>query len=173
MYPASLYLLRLLQVELGAAASISLLPLLLLQEEQSVDLVGDRVLRADGVGDLLTADQAGHDAGSDNKGQDEAVHAVPVGSTAAGSSAGVIVVQEGEGEELADQCIFDGEQQGGPGNGRGDDTGSVAPVTVLATVSGPFETPVDSSKEREDLEDRFASDRKLAQPDRFKLTTAP
>jgi hypothetical protein len=74
-----------------------------------------------------------------------------VGSTAVGSSAGVIVVQEGEGEELADQGIFDGEQQGGPGNGGGNDTGSVAPVTVLATVSGPFKTPVNSSKEGEDL----------------------
>lgn len=119
------------------------------------------MLSADGVGDLLTADQAGHDAGSDNEGQDEAVHAVPVGGTAVGSSAGVIVVQEGEREELAYQGIFDGEQQGGPGNSGGDDTRSIALVTVLATVSGPFKTPVNSSKEGEDLEGRFASDREL------------
>lgn len=151
----SLLLLRLglgLLAELGTAAGFGLLLLLLLQELQGIDLVADRVLRADGVGDLLTADQAGDNAGAHHEGQDEPVHAVPVGSPAGRSGTRIIVVEEGEGKELADQGILDGEQQGRPGNGRGHHTSGVAAVAVLAAVSGPFKAPVDGSEEREDLD---------------------
>lgn len=75
-----------------------------------------------------------------------------MGSTADGSSAGVVVVQEGESQELADQGVLDGEQQSRPGNGGGNDTGSVAAVAELTTVASPLETPVDSTKEGEDLD---------------------
>ena len=109
------------------------------------------MLSAEGTGDLLTADQAGNNAGTDDEGEDEAVHAVPGGGAAGSSGASVVVVQEGEGKELRDQGILNGEQQGRPGNGRGDNTGSVALVAVLAAVAGPLETPVDGTEEGEDL----------------------
>lgn len=143
--------LLLLLAQLGPAAGISLLLLLLLQEDQSVDLVGDGVLRADGLLDLLAANQGGDDAGTDHKGQHEAVHAVPVRSTASGGSAGVIVVQEGEGEELADQSVLRGQEQSRPGHGGSNDTGDVAAVAELAAVAGPLKTPVDGTEEGEDL----------------------
>lgn len=143
--------LLLVLAELGLAASLSLLLLLLLQEDQSVDLVLDGVLRLDGLLNLLTADQGGHDGGTDHEGQDEAVHAVPVGSTAGGGGAGVVVVQESEGKELGDQSVLGGEQQSRPGHGRGNDTGSVTAVAELAAVARPLKTPVDSTEEGEDL----------------------
>lgn len=110
------------------------------------------MLGADGVGDLLTTDQAGDNAGAHHEGQHKAVHSVPVGSPAGRSGARIVVVEEGEGKELADQGIFDWEQQGGPGDGRSDHTRGVAAVAELASISGPFKTPVDSSEEGEDLE---------------------
>lgn len=96
-------------LDLTTAASIGLLLLLLLKEDQSVDLVLDGVLRDDSLLDLLTADEGGDNAGTDNEGQDEAVHAIPVGSTADSGGTGVVVVQEGEGKELADQSVLNGE----------------------------------------------------------------
>lgn len=137
----------LLLAQLGPAAGISLLLLLLLEEDQSVDLVLDGVLRADGLLDLLAANQSGDDAGTDHEGEHEAVHAVPVRSTAGGGGAGVIVVQEGEGEELADQCVLRGEEQSRPGHRGGNDTGDVAAVAELAAVASPLKTPVDSTEE--------------------------
>lgn len=143
-------------LDLSLAAGLSLLLLLLLQEEQSLDLVTDGVLGGDGLLDLLPADQGGDDGGTDNEGQDEAVHAVPVGGTASGGSAGVVVVQEGEGKELGDQGVLSGEQQSRPGHGRGDHTGGVAAVAELAAVASPLKTPVDGTEEGEDLEERLA-----------------
>lgn len=146
------YLLGFFLAELGAAAGIGLFLLLLLQEQQSIDLVGDRVLGADGVGDLLTADQAGHNAGTDNKGQHKPVHSVPVRGTATGGGPRIIVVEEGEGAELADQGVLDRQEQSRPRDGGCDHTGGVAAVSVLAAVSSPFKTPVDGSEEGEDLD---------------------
>jgi hypothetical protein len=74
-----------------------------------------------------------------------------VRSTAGGGSASIVVVQESEGQELADQGVLHGEQQGGPGNGRGNDTGGVTAVAELTTVTSPLETPVDGTEEGEDL----------------------
>lgn len=141
----------LLLAKLGPATGLSLLLLLLLQEQKSVDLVLDGVLRGDGVDDLLAANQSGHNAGTDHKGQHEPVHAVPRGSVAARRSTGVAVVQEGKRKELADQCVLNGEQQSRPGHGRCHNTGRIALVTELAAVAGPLETPMDGSEERKDL----------------------
>ena len=148
-------LVGLLLAELSATASLSLFLLLLLQENQSIDLVADSVLGADGVDDLLTADQAGDNAGANNEGQNKSVHSVPVRGTAGGGGPSIVVVEEGEGEELADQGVLDREEKGRPGDGGSDDTGSVAAVALLAAVSGPFKTPVDGSEEGEDLESSF------------------
>lgn len=109
------------------------------------------MLGGNGLLDLLTADQGSHDGGTNDEGQHETVHAVPVRSTASGSSTGIVVVQEGESEELADQSVLDGEQQSRPGHSGGDDTGGVAAVTELAAVSSPLKTPVDGTEERKDL----------------------
>lgn len=109
------------------------------------------MLRGDILRDAFAANQAGNNAGSDDEGQNEAVHAVPVRSPAAGSNAGVVVVHEGEGQELADQGVLDGEQKSGPGDSRSDDTDRVALVALLTAVAGPFKTPVDGTEEGQDL----------------------
>ena len=137
--------------ELSPAAALGLLLLLLLQEQQSVDLVLDRVLRRDRVDNLLPANQGSHNAGSHHKRQHKPVHAVPRRSVAACCSPRVVVVQEREGEELADQRVLNGEQQRRPGHRRCNNTSCVALVADLAAVAGPLETPVDGSEEGEDL----------------------
>lgn len=138
-------------LDLTTATGIGLGLLLLLQEEQSVNLILDGVLRGNGLLDLLTADQGSNDGGTDNEGQHEAVHAVPVRGTTNGSGASVVVVQVGEGEELGDQSVLDGEQQSGPGHSGGDHAGGITAVAELAAVASPLKTPVDSTEEREDL----------------------
>lgn len=47
--------------------------------------------------------------------------------------------------------MLNGEQQSRPGNGGGNDTSGIASVAGATTVASPLETPVDGSKEREDL----------------------
>jgi hypothetical protein len=76
-----------------------------------------------------------------------------VGGTTSSGSASIVVVKEGEGQELADQSVLHGEQQSGPGDGRSNDTGSVAAVAELAAVTSPLKTPVDGTEEGEDLEE--------------------
>ena len=162
IHPLSLYshrsiaknsplLLVLILTKLSPAAALSLLLLLLLQEQQGVDLVLDRVLRSDRVGNLLPANQTSHNAGSHHKRQHKPVHAVPRRSVAAACGPRVVVVQECEGEELADQRVLNGEQQRRPGHGRCNNTSCVALVADLAAVAGPLETPVDGSEEGKDL----------------------
>lgn len=109
------------------------------------------MLRGDGLLDLLAADQGGDNASTDDEGKHEAVHAVPVRSTAGGGGTGIGVVQEGEGEELADQRVLDGEEQSRPGHGGGNHTGDVATIAELAAVASPLKAPVDGTEEGEDL----------------------
>lgn len=92
-----MHLLRLLFLSGSLEGSSGLLLLLLLEEEKGVDLIGDVVATGDDTRDLLTANEGGNDASTDNKGQDEAVHAVPVRSKALDGSPGVVVVEESEG----------------------------------------------------------------------------
>lgn len=137
--------------KLTPTASLSLLLLLLLQKQQSVDLVLYRVLRCHRVGNLLPANQAGHNASAHNECQHKPVHAVPRRRVATARRSCVRVVQEGEGQELADQCVLHREQQRRPGHRRGHHTSGVALVANLAAKLGPFKTPVDGSEERKDL----------------------
>ncbi len=74
----AMHLLRLLFLGSSLEGSSGLLLLLLLEEEKGVDLFGDVVVPGNDTRDLLTADEGGHDTGTDDEGQDEAVHAVPV-----------------------------------------------------------------------------------------------
>lgn len=100
---------------------------------------------------LLAANQGGDDAGTHNKGQDKAVHAVPIRSSSLDGGPGIVVVEESKGKELGDKGVLNGEQKSRPGNGGSNDTGSVAPVAEAAAVASPLKTPVDSSKEGKDL----------------------
>lgn len=52
---------------------------------------------------------------------------------------------------MRDQSVLDGEHDGGPTDSRGDDTDGVTGVALVATISSPFETPVDGTEEGEDL----------------------
>ena len=135
----------------GSGSGLGLLLLLLFPE--LLELLSKAVLRHIVRRELLTASQSEDNAGADNEGQDEPVHVVPRWSPALDGGAGVVVVQEGEGRELRDQSIFSGHEKGGPRNGGSDDTGSIAPIANLASISGPFKTPMDGTEEREDLLD--------------------
>lgn len=102
-------------------------------------------------GKVLTADQADNNTGTDDEGQDEAVHVVPWWRPALNRGAGVVIVQEGESTELRDQGVFNGHEEGRPGNSRCDDTNCVSSVANMSSVARPFQTPVDGTEEREDL----------------------
>lgn len=67
-----------------------------------MDTISKSVSGVEVVRDLLTTDQADDDAAADYEGEDETVHGVPGGSPTADGGASVSVVEEIEGEELAD-----------------------------------------------------------------------
>lgn len=106
---------------------------------------------ANAVRNLASADQTGDDGGADDEGEHKAVDAVPRRGPAALRSPGVGVVEEVEDEELGDQGVFGREQDGRPSEGSADNTDLVAGVALVATKAGPFKTPVDGTKERDDL----------------------
>lgn len=106
---------------------------------------------ANAIRDLSTPDQGDDNAAADDEREHEAVDAVPLRRPAAGLGAHVGVVEEVEGEELRNERVFDGEEEGGPGYGRAEYADGVAWVALFAAVFSPFETPVDCSKEGEDL----------------------
>ena len=86
-----------------------------------------------GLGNALAANEGGDDAGTDDKGQDEAVHAVPVRSKSSAGSTGVVVVQEGEGEELGDKSVLNGEpRQGRPSYSRGNAASGISAEAMVA-----------------------------------------
>lgn len=130
---------------------LGLLNLLLAEEEKSLDLLGQGVLLGPALGNLLAANEGGDNAGTDNKGQDETVHAVPVRSKSFAGSAGIVVVQESESEELGDKGVLNGEQQGGPSDSRGNAASGISAEAVGATISSPLKTPVDGTEEGQDL----------------------
>lgn len=146
----SVYLLK-SGVLLFLGAELSLLNLLLAKEKEGLDLLGQGVLSSSALGDALATNESCDDAGADNEGQDESVHAVPVGSKSTASSTRIVVVEESEGKELSDQSVLDGEQQGGPGDSWSNASGGVSSETVLATISSPLQSPVDGSQEGQDL----------------------
>lgn len=105
----------------------------------------------DTVHDLSSSNQTDDDTGANNESQDEAVLAVPWRSPAAVCGGAVDGVQAVEGEELRDQGVLDREHNGGPSDSGSNDTDGVALVALVATVAGPFETPVDGTEEGDDL----------------------
>lgn len=144
--------LLLLKSLLGLLSTLlGLLNLLLAEEEKSLDLLGQSVLLGFALRNALATNEGGDNAGSDNKGEDEAVHAVPVRSKSAAGSTGIVVVQEGEGEELGDEGVLDGEQQGGPSDSRGDAASGISAEAMSTTIPSPLKTPVDGAKEGQDL----------------------
>lgn len=131
--------------------ALGLLKLLLAEVQECLDLLGHSVLGGKALQDSLASDQTGDNACAHDEGQHEPVHAVPVRRQAATSRPGVVVVQEDERKELADERILHGEQQRGPGHRRSDAASRVSPEAVLAAVSSPLKTPVDGTEERENL----------------------
>lgn len=131
--------------------ALDLLNLLLAQEQERLDLLGQAVLGRHALRDPLAADQTRDDAGSDNERQHEPVHAVPVRSPAARRRTCVVIVQESERQELRDQSVLDGEQQRRPRHRRRDATSRISAEPMLSTISCPLQTPVDSTQERQNL----------------------
>jgi hypothetical protein len=119
-------------------AGLGLLDFLLAEEEKSLNLIGQGVLLALALGDTLAANEGGNNAGTDNEGQHESVHAVPVRSKATAGGTSVVVVQEGESKELCDESVLNGEQERGPCDSRRNASGSISPESVLSTVSSPL-----------------------------------
>lgn len=103
------------------------------------------------IRNLAPSDQTNNNRGADNERQHKAINAVPGRSPAAGFGAHVGVVEEVEGEELGNEGVFDGHEDGGPGYGGADYADHVAGVALCAAVLGPFEAPVDGAEEGEDL----------------------
>lgn len=122
-------------------------------------MVGGAGRLADTVGDVAAANQTEHDAGADDKGEDEAVAAVPCRDPAADGGRAIDRVEHDKGEELSDQSVLDWHEDGRPGDGRGDDADGVALVALVAAVACPLESPVDGAEEGENLGWVFGSAR--------------
>lgn len=103
------------------------------------------------IRDLTTTDQGYHNGGADNEGENESVDTVPLWSPATLRCTGVGVVEEVEDQELRDESVLDWQENGRPGERSRDDTNGVSRVTLFTAVLGPFETPVNGSKEGDDL----------------------
>ena len=152
LYPPSLLPDLLLKSLPGLLVTLlGLFNFLLTEEEKSLDLLGQSVLLGVALGNALAANEGGDNTGTNNKGQDEAVHAVPVGGKSSAGCTGIVVVQEGKSEELGDKGMLNGEQQCGPSDSRSDDTGSITAEAVSATIASPLETPVNGAEERQNL----------------------
>lgn len=100
---------------------------------------------------LLAAHETQHDAGAHDEGQDEAVHGVPRRRPSLGSRPGIVIVQEGECQELADQGVLRCHEQCWPGDGGSNDASGIASVSDFSAVPGPFHAPVDGTQEGQDL----------------------
>lgn len=149
-----IFLLLLLLVRRSQEISPSLLFLhnhLLLLLPKRANPVSRAWQSTNAVRNLPSADQTGDDGRADDEGEHKAVDAVPRRGPAALRSPGVGVVEEVEDKELGDQCVFGGKQDGRPSEGSADNADLVARVALVATEAGPFKTPVDGTKERDDL----------------------
>jgi len=103
------------------------------------------------VCDLASTDQGHDNAGAHNECQDEAIDSVPWRSPAPLGGATVCVVEEVEGDELGDQSVFNGEEDGGPCDCGGPDTNSITLVALVSTVTSELQTPVNGAEEGDDL----------------------
>ena len=118
---------------------------------QLADSVGWAWKTSNTVRYLTTTNQGHNDGSADNEGENETVDAVPARCPTSLRGARVGVVEEVEDEELRDQSVLDGQEDGWPGERCRDDANGIARVALFTTVLGPFETPVDGAKEGDDL----------------------
>lgn len=137
---------------LGPSGSLLVLELLSLGIPQCLDAVCWSRKLANLVGDLTSSNKRDDNGRADNEGENESVDAVPRRGPATLACTAVGVVEEVEGQELRDQGVFDREEDCGPCNCWCDDTDCVAPVALGATVSSPLKTPMNGTKERDDLQ---------------------
>jgi len=136
---------------LGTSGPLLLLELGGLRITQSSDTVRWSWQLADTVCDVTTSNQGSDNAASDDESENETVDRVPRWSPATPGGSTIGVVKEVESQKLSDQCIFDRQEKSRPSDSRSDDTNGVALVTLCASVSGPFKTPVNSPEERDNL----------------------
>ena len=125
--------------------------ILLITATHGTNAVGNSGWLANAIRNLTTPNQGDDDAGADNECEHEAVYSVPLWGPASGLCASIVVVEEDESQELRDKCVLHREKQGRPGYGCADDSDEIAGVALLAAVLGPFQTPVNSAEEGEDL----------------------
>lgn len=52
---------------------------------------------------------------------------------------------------MGDEGVLDREEHGGPGEGGGNETGSVAWIALDAAILSPFKAPMDGTEEGDDL----------------------
>lgn len=109
-----------------------------LKRSQSLHLVGDTVLGVIVRCQLFPSDKTGNDAGTNNEGEDETVHMVPRWGPSFDRSAGIVIVQESEGEELSDQCVLGWEEKGWPGDSWCNHSVSITFVTDLTAIPSPL-----------------------------------
>ena len=121
--------------------------------------------------DLASSNQADDNLGTDEKGEDETVHGVPLREPSANCGASVCEVEEVEVQELSDQGVFDRHENCWPCNCGSNDSVDIPTIAVISTITSIFEAPVDSSKERNNL--RCASAKTEETKQGMGLTTAP
>ena len=153
VFPLVLPLVLPLQLVLGANARLFLgHGLLSLSATESLHPIHGTRHPANLVCNLTTSDKADYDTSTNDKGEDKSVDGVPRRGPASVSCSGVGVVQECEGHELGDEGVFRGHQHSWPCDCRCDNSNGVAAVTVVTAVSGEFQTPMDGTKEGQNLQ---------------------
>jgi len=117
-----------------------------------------------GVSHLTTANQGHDDASADDESQDESIGSVPPRSPAHSCSLRVGKVHANKPDELSEQRIVEGKQDGWPRQGGSEDSDGVPTVRVGPSVFGHLQTPVDGAEETVARISRFSTAR-VRKPD--------
>jgi len=100
---------------------------------------------------LATTDETDDDTRTDDKRKYESIGTVPWWCPAATCCSGVRIVQEIECKELCNQCRFNRQKNCRPCDRWCKHANCIAVVSMTSTVASPFETPVDGSQKRNNL----------------------
>lgn len=132
---------------LGPPCILLLLVLLRLCLPECPDAVRWARELANSVGDLPTAYERYDDGCAHNESKNKAIYGVPARSPPTSRGTTIGVVEEVESQELGDKGVLDGHKDSGPGDSWGNDTDGIPRVALVAAKTGPFQAPVDSTKE--------------------------
>lgn len=122
-----------------------------LRLSQRLDPVCGTGKTADAVRDFTATDKRNDNGGANNKGEDESVDTVPFGCPASSGRATVGIVEEVKGEELCDQSVFNGHEDGWPSDCRGNNADGVSGISLASAIVGKFKAPVNGTEEGNDL----------------------